>query len=55
MNRLWNLLRELAWLAIASVALAVVTIALAVVGGELSSVVGFGLASTALAVLNTRT
>jgi hypothetical protein len=54
MNRLFALLREVAWSAVGSIALAVVAVVVGSVGGELPAVVGLGSASIALAVLNLR-
>lgn len=54
MNRIWNLLREVAWTAVISIALAVVAVVVGLAGGELTAVIGLGSASVALAVLNLR-
>lgn len=54
MNRLIATLREIAWLAVGSLALCVGAIALAVVGGELTAVVALGSSAVAFAVLNLR-
>jgi hypothetical protein len=54
MNRLFALLREVAWTAVGSLLLIAGTIVLVLVGGELSAVVGLGASAVALAVINLR-
>jgi hypothetical protein len=52
MTRLWAVLREISWTAVLSVVAIAGVVALAVLGGSLETVVAFGLAGVALAVLN---